>query len=266
MSQASPQLQQFVDRLWDWLVPFLRSPILKQVNQWLEEFKGWLGGLAILLLLLIWNWQLVASVGVGLGALVLVYLTQQGQWQLPKLSWHKVWSRSNRPLSLAIVAGLIVCFGTYLTIAIWIESGGSWQAKGMILQGVGILTILVLLGWQALERYQGDRDETHPHLNQVNQLLADLSAADPLKRLIAVRCITRWTIDASSSDDRPFPLPMSTLHLTDCFRLMLNRETDPTVCRALLESLKTLKQQQLQPGQPPLSYSPTLQAMKLEQD
>ncbi|GAB4241040.1 MAG: hypothetical protein Kow00121_67300 [Elainellaceae cyanobacterium] len=209
--------------------------------------------LAVLVLLWVWNWQLVLSGGAGLAMLVFIYLAQQGQWQFPKVNWHKLWSRSNRPLTLALVAGTVTSFSIYLTLAIWLETDGSWLSIAIILEGLGILVILALLGWQLIEKYWGDRTESNPD-PQGNQLLTDLSDPDPLKRLIAVRRITDWVTKLSPTQNLPSNSPLSPAHLADCFRLMLNRETEPALCRALLESLQTLspdrsQTRQLQKGQ-----------------
>jgi hypothetical protein len=217
-----------------------------------EASKGWLFALAVLLLLLLWHWQLVVSGGMGLAAMLVVYLVGQGQWKLPTVEWQRLWSRSNRPLTLAVVTGLIACFGTYLTIAIWQETGGSWLAKGIILEGFGILAILSLMGWQMFIRQTADRHSTSPS-TEANQLLAELTNADPVHRLIAIRRITQQvaanpaelSVAPGKAEANLSPtFPLATAHVAECFRLMLNRETEPIVCRALVESLQVLNQAQ----------------------
>jgi hypothetical protein len=216
-----------------------------------------------LFLLLLWNWQLLLALGMGAIALVTVYLGQQGQlniprqWQTQAQHWVRLcWKPSNRPLSVAIAAATFTAFSTYLSLGIWVESDHPWFAFGLILQGFGTVAILLLL-----LRRKGDRNSTedfsidpasHPtnfhqnfHLNfhlNFHQWLNDLSEADPLKRLIAVRQLSQClSQDARSSQDRT-ALPMTPAHLSECFRLMLNRETDPLVCAALLEGLQVLGQ------------------------
>ncbi|NJR65576.1 MAG: hypothetical protein HC772_10085 [Leptolyngbyaceae cyanobacterium CRU_2_3] len=220
----------------------------KPFRQWQERFQvsqGWLIISALLGLLWLWNWQLVLAVGLGLVALVWVYLVHQGWWTLPKLwNWQKLWSRSNRSLTLAIASGSIVTIGSYLAIAIWRESHHSWLATGIIIEGLMGLAVLLLMVWQMLTRsvgqvkIEGDRTT---HL-----LLADLADTDPLKRLIAVRQLTQQATNATllpvSSSLLPVSsaLPLSSSHLAECFRLMLNRETEAVVCSALLDSLHSL--------------------------
>ncbi|NJR61561.1 MAG: hypothetical protein HC769_23640 [Cyanobacteria bacterium CRU_2_1] len=246
MAQASLEWQQFVNQLQDSFLPLLNSGHLKRLTRWLEASKGWMLGLIMLSLLLMWNWQLVLSAGVGLVALIAMYWVQQGQGQMPWSDWRKLWSQSNRPLTLTLTSGAIAGISTYLTLSIWLESGGSWLAKGIILQGMGTLTLLLLLIWHVFER--AETSDHHPD-RLFNQLLADLADADPLKRLIAIRRLMQGI------NDRFAPvLPMTSSHLADCFRLMLNRETEPIVCRALVDALQSLnQQQQLAEGTPPLS-------------
>ncbi|PSB09353.1 hypothetical protein C7B61_15530 [filamentous cyanobacterium CCP1] len=245
MAQASPPLRQLIHQLWQFLDALLEAPIFKTVSRRVELSKGWLLGLAILLLLLLWHWQLVVSGGAGLAVMLVVYLVQQGQWQVPKIDWRQMWSRSNRPLTLGAVGGVVACFSTYLTIAIWQETAGSWLAKGIILEGFGILTILGLCLWQIMVR-QADDGAGKASKTETSSLLADLANPDAVARLIAIRCLTQQVAanpSGSTSANTKSPcLPPD--HLADCFRLMLNRETEPIVCRALVESLKSLKQHQ----------------------
>lgn len=234
MAQASPQLQQFIHQLGD-LVPPLLHDRFKQLTHTLEQAKSWLLSLIVLLLMLLWNWQLVISVGGGVVVLVLVYLGQQGQFAFLQIDWRKLWSRSNRPLVLAVTSGTIACFSLYLSIAIWQETGGSWLAKGLILQGLSVLAILLILLWQRLEKYAEEGMVARPE-QSFNHQLAELTDVDPLKRLIAIRQLTAQVQHAAPTT--PLALPSS--DLADCFRLMLNRETEPIVCRALVDSLKQI--------------------------
>ncbi len=55
--------------------------------------------------------------------------------------------------------------------------------------------------------------------------------------MIAVRQITQLLIHAA---DQPSHLLLTPAQVTECFRLMLDRETEPLVCNALIESLQQL--------------------------
>lgn len=274
MTQASPQWQRWVNQVGHQFDFLWYSKSFKRLTAAVEQRRGWLLCVAIGLLLLIWNWQLVVSSGVGLGALVAVYLIHQGQWRLP-IEWQLLWLPARRPVTLAVLSGIVVSVCTYVSIAVWRETQGSWVAKAMLLQGAASLAILLLLAWQTIERYvhptsvYASANAERPDPRTVERLLSELSDADALKRLMAVRRLTGWVQQSSGvpSTDRNAAIagmsaPLSVTHLADCFRLMLNRETDPAVCRALLDSLHQLHPQlnsqprSLQSGQ--MSFSPTM--------
>lgn len=196
----------------------------------MEAAKGWFLGSMVLLLLLLWNWQLVISGGAGIAAMVLVYLLLQNRLALPRVEWQVLWKPANRSLTLSIATGGVTCFTLYLILGIWQETGGSWLAQGVILQGLGTLAILLFLAWQWIERTD---ERTADCTSSVEQWLSQLADPDPLKRLIA----TRRLIQIAQSNATPL---LATAELADCFRLMLNRETEPIVCRALVEGLQAL--------------------------
>jgi hypothetical protein len=237
VAQAPSQLQQFTHWLESASLQIADSREFRQLNRRIRRsfrknlflkklfFKpqiAHLWGTTIALALLIWNWQLVLALVIGAGVLVSVYLAQQGQWQIPKIQWQQ-WTGANRSLTLAIATGTIATLSTYITTHIWLEADQSWLAIGIILQGFGTLSILLFLTWQTLNRQAEKSNDAQ---------LASLSDADPLKRLIAVRQITQ------QAQQNAAPLPAA--QIADCFRLILNRETEPSVCSALLEGLQVL--------------------------
>jgi uncharacterized membrane protein (Fun14 family) len=248
VAQASSQLQQFTHWLQNTSLTVTDSREFRQVHRFItqkfitQKFitqtlrlspeRLWVGAMGLALLL--WNWQLVMALCIGAVVLVTVYLAQQGQWRVPSVNWRRLLTGSNRSLSVAIASGTLAAFSAYVTTEIWFSTEQSWLAIGIILQGFGTLTVLGLLTWQTLNR---QFESSAPKSDQsFNQTLADLAETDPLKRLIAVRQITHW-VEADVHN-----LPMMPSHLADCFRLMLDRETESSVCSALLEGLQTLGQ------------------------
>lgn len=213
------------------------SPVLpKRVNrlgQRINQSKGWLIAGVGLLLLWVWIWQWLLSIGVSLLVMVSVYLTQQGQLKLNWQGWRKLWSQSNRALSLSVLAGLVALGSTYLATAVWLESEQHWMATSILLEGFGILALGWLLVWQFFDRPLQAQDQAE---EQFRRVLANLSHPDPLKRLIAVRQTTHQLLCAAD----PCLLPMTTSQLAECFRLMLDRETEALVCNALVESMQAL--------------------------
>jgi hypothetical protein len=229
VAQAPSQFQQFTHWLESASLQIADSKKYQRFsrsvrkNSLLKKIRpAHLWGSTIALSLLIWNWQLVLALLIGAIALTTVYLAQQGQWKLP--AWQ-AWQGANRSLTLAIATGTIATLSTYITTHIWLEVDQSWLAIGIILQGFGTLSILFFLTYQTLNRSTQQTTPDH---------LAQLSDPDPLKRLIAVRQLTQQVQQNTAS--------LSTVHIADCFRLMLNRETEPGVCSALFDSLQTLGQ------------------------
>lgn len=210
--------------------------------------KGWLLGGLGLALLWVWLWQWLLSLAVGSTVMVGAYLAQQKQLKLPTVwlgHWRRLWNRSNRSLSLSVLAGLLALSITFLTTAVWAESEQHWLASGLILEGFGILATFSLLLWQLL------RSQVAPAAVSYRQSFDDLSHPDPLKRLIAIRELTQGATDSSR-------LPMTATHLADCFRLMLDRETEPLVCSALLDGLQRLNPvRHLEAGTDPVQFKRT---------
>ena len=174
-----------------------------------------------------WNWKLLLATVAGVLVMLLVYLIQEWDWQLYWSSLRRLFSGSNRQLTIAVGSGGIATLGTYMIVSIWIDPNSSWIAAGAILQGFGTLTILSLLVWQLLKQ-QGSPDEM-----KHDQLLGNLTDTDPLKRLLAVRQLTRWGVDHRLS-------PSGRRQITDCFCLMLHQEPEAIIRDAILDGLQVL--------------------------
>lgn len=225
----------------------LKDEALKQlhhipIQRWSGP-GGWLMVITGAAALLYWNGRLVLATGVGIGVMMLVYLMHD--WQLdqswPDLrKWLEGW---NQPLALAIAGGGIATLTTYLATAIWADASSPWLALGAILQGTGTLAVLVLLIWQILN-WQANQERT-----SFSQLVTNLTHADPLQRLIAIRQLTDSVTQVRQPDQR------QRRAIADYFRLMLNQEQEPIIRDALLDGLQSIDRptQALKPAsQPPL--------------
>jgi hypothetical protein len=245
VAQASSQLQQLTHWFQNTSLHVTDSREFRKFHLFvtrtlrLSPEKLWSG--VIVAALLVWNWHLVLALVIGAVVLVAVYLAQQGQWKIPQINGWRLWQGANRSLTVAIASGSIAALSAYVTAGIWCGTEQGWLAIGIILQGFGTLTVLGLLTWQTLNR-QVEASEINSD-SAFKLALADLADADPLKRLIAVRQIIHWMERGEMAS------PMTSAHLADCFRLMLNRETESSVCSALLDGLQALGQgRQLNPG------------------
>jgi hypothetical protein len=226
LTQLSFELQHWSNQL-----PKALPPLLRQRGLLGQLSAGWLLAGLVLLLLWVWIWQWLLSIAVGATVMVGIYLAQERRLNLSWQGWNWMWSRANRSLTLSGLMGSVGLGSTYLATAVWQESQQPWLATCILLEGGGILAILGLLVWQMLHQ----RDSLS--MAQFQTMLADLSHQDALKRLIAVRQLTQW-FDRTTTE-----LPtvaMTPAQLAECFRLMLDCETEPLVCSALLESLRQL--------------------------
>lgn len=232
----------------------LAETALKQrsVRRWMGSHRGWLLIATGTASLLYWNGRLVVSTGAGIGVMMLLYLLHDWKLDIPWSQIRKVLTGWNQPIVLAIAGGGLASFTTYFATSIWIDSESPWIASGAILQGLGTLTVLVLLIWQNLNR-QATREQVH-----FNQMLADLTHTDPLKRLIAVRQLTHIVPDLHKH-------PTRSREIADYFRLLLNREEELIVREAALEGLQQLdRTKQLKQAMQPLLNTTALKQSSLK--
>ncbi len=217
--------------------------LLTTAPTFLQRFRGaggWLFGLTLAIAMLLWHWQLFLATMTGLGVMVLVYFTQKTNWKIIWLRFQKFWNSSNRAVALAIFSGGLGTASSYLAVAIWVELDSHWLAFGFILQNLFTLVILILLLWQILAR-QNNREES-----KLYALLGDLTAPDPLKRLMAVRLLAKVSNNRPSERDRQL--------ITDSLRLMLGREPEPIVRDTVLDAFGSLNHTPVLNKQvPPLS-------------
>ena len=238
------------------------------IHQWLkflddsQEFQRqplnliglriWLAGLTGLVLLLI-NWRLVFAMSVGLGSLKVLNWLNQKHWRPLELLFQRGLKLGAKSQTWVIGGSTAATLGAYMAVSILAEADSFWIAVGAILQGLITFAIFCLLIWRIGHR-------SSPQSNDLDQRLGDLTHADPLKRLIAVRQITRL---ATQADPDQLYLPDSQLslrsHLTDCFRLMLRHETETIVRSAVRESLQSISPKpQLPKGSQPIASPITL--------
>jgi len=236
VAQASSSWQQFINQLSHWSLPDLKTGASKQRNfQRFSEPGGVLGFLTIIVAMLLWNWKLFLALSIGIGVMLLVYSMQKWDWQQRWSQMQRFFNAPNRRLILAVSSGGIATFSTYIAAAIWFDSHSPWIAAGVIAQGIGTVLTLILLVCQIVNFY-GTRDEDH-----LDRLLDNLTESDPLKRLTAVRqltkLITRKRVDSSVQQN-----------VVECLQLLLTREEEAVIREAAFASLQTLDNSQIMPS------------------
>lgn len=200
--------------------------------------------------LLIWHWKLLFALGIGLLIMLLTYAWQAGNWQIPWAELRRKLGSTKQRFGLAVATGGIATLSTYISLAIWSEAKSFWSATGAIGQGLGTLTVLLLLVGHLLDHH------SEPATTRFDQLVSDLTDPDALKRLIAVRQLTQAvTVPGADRAQRRA--------VVDYLRLLLSRESEPVVRNAVLVSLQALDkahrttQAQLPPASAPaVKYAP----------
>lgn len=238
MAQSRSWQQLINIEIQRWSLPVFPAKALKP--QFLSRFQGaggWLLSLTIAVAMLFWNWKLLVATCVGVFVMVLVYWMHEWDWEVPWSDIRSSLHNSDLQLTLAVGSGGIATFSTYMTASIWVDSHSHWIATGTILQGLGTIATLILLIWQIVS-WQTSREEA-----QMDDLLIDLTDTDPLKRLIAVRHLTRLVTRTRDSFQHKT--------VAEYLRLLLSKEQESIIRAAVFDSLQTLnKVQQLSSGSP----------------
>lgn len=218
-SLVSPQLAMAVERSIMQILGRSRDRLL----------LWWLLGSGSTVALLVWNWRLVLATGSGMGAMALVYWLQQqdltAQWRSLAQKFHG----PQRLLAIAVLSGSTTAFGTYVMASVWATTENHWLATASLAQGVGVLGILALVGWQTIQRPLLQVDRAY------EQLLWRLTAPNPLKRLMAVRQLARHY--------RRYPRSQQQ-ELAEYFVMLLADEAHPKVRQSLLGAIAQFQEQQ----------------------
>lgn len=229
-----------------------------------KKWSPFLGlGVASLVLALI-NGPLMVSLGVGL-----VVYKQLGQ--LSAAQWQQLgdWLQQQRTTRLSAHGKTLLLSGTalaatYLTTAIWVETH---QATVAIALGGQSLFTLALLAWILRTVSPAPAQPAAPPAansgspEALEVLLLELVHADPLRRLVLVRQLTRLALQAAPAQSYLEGGAVSVRsHLIDCFHLMLAQESEPLVRTALRQGLQHLRPTaQLPEGAPPLPTAKEIQ-------
>jgi hypothetical protein len=188
-----------------------------------RPLMAYFGGSLTLSLMWSWDWQLVLATGMGIAAMSLVYVVPQQQWRWQE--W-RIWLQGlSGKMVLTVGVGGMVTLSTYLMATIWAESHNRTLAIATILQSLGTATILGLIIWQMAIAQQQKAVDSFGHK------IPDLTAPDPLKRLIAVRYLSQLA-------DRQELNEGQLQQLGEYFTLMLTQENEPTIRQALFDYLQ----------------------------
>ncbi|MEA5572726.1 armadillo-type fold-containing protein [Calothrix sp. UHCC 0171] len=228
MAQASSSWQQIINQIPNWALPASKTGAAKQlyVKRFREPGKA-LGILTVVVAMLVWDWKLLLASSIGIGAMTLAYSMQKWNWQKYWFELSKLLHSPNRRLTVAVLSGGIAALSTYMAIAVWMGSKNPWIATGAILQGIGtLITLILLIG--IIINSQDNKDQ-----NQIDKLLRNLTESDPLKRLIAVRQLTKLATSSRINISEQ-------QNITECLQLLLTQEKETLIRDATFESLQIL--------------------------
>lgn len=192
-----------------------------------RKIVTWAVCLMIFAALWLLNWKLFLATSVGIMLMASIYVVQNSHWQRYCRQWQKFLAGTNRQLLLAVIGGATGAFCTYLAASVWTDAENQWLATGAIVQGFATLSTLGILGWSVWGQKAASLEA------KMEDALVDLSHNNSLKRLIAIRQLTRI-------------LKSNRLHTEyywqaiEYFRLMLAEPQGQMVRNALLESLNAL--------------------------
>jgi hypothetical protein len=198
------------------------AKVLQRLPQSWRKSARWTAIGAGAALLLTWNGRLVLATGAGLGTMWLAYTLRESAWRAAITDLVNALQGVDRRITLSILAGAGATFGTYTALSIGLESQNHWLATGMILQGTVTMGAIGVLLWQKLQ--------PSPRQSGLLQYVQDLTDADPLKRLIAVRQINQLFKQH----------PEQQADITEFYQVLLTREPDRLVQAALMDGLQAM--------------------------
>lgn len=206
---------------------FLNILALLVKDKKIRKISGWTIFLVIFATCWLLNWKLFLATSVGILLMASSYVVQNSHWQRYFRQWQRFLTGTNRQLLLSVIGGAVGAFCTYLAASVWIDTENQWLATGAIVQGLATLSTLGILGWSVWGQKAANLEA------KMEDTLIDLSHSNSLKRLIAIRQLTRI-------------LKNNRLHpeyywqAIEYFRLMLAEPQVQMVRDALLESLNVL--------------------------
>lgn len=187
----------------------------------------WVCALVGTLLLMVWNGVLLLALSIGLGTALLIQRLHP-RYTIPWQAIAKGFSGSHSTTLLSIGCGLLSLVASYMTVLIWQDTSSFWLAFAILLQGLGLLTVLGLFLWQMVKP---DKQRLTP--TYLDDSIHNLTAIDPLKRLIAVRQINQFV--ASTPSDRG-----RVQELREYLQLLLQKESETSIQNAITEGLEMM--------------------------
>lgn len=187
------------------------------------------GGVGLGGVMLIWNWQLLLATVAAMGVLMVLFQFPFDRWFVYWRQYQGKINRSQWRLFMALGGSAVAGIGTYWGLQLWESIENHWLASSLVVQGI-ILTLLLGLQLSKSLLNEGDSKTSH----QFSSSMENLTADNPLKRLMAIRYLTQLADQGRLQQEE-------LKRVSESFRLLFSIETEPMVRQGLLECLQTLQ-------------------------
>lgn len=242
------KVSSFSQNIWHWFADHAISPVrhtlvsdvaasvwhrLKQFSYRCAQVTDrqglgvWLIALSGAFCLMFWNGMLFVALSIGLGTTLLIQQLHSND----TLSWNAIIKWMSGPHTTTFIAvggGLISLTASYLTLQIWQDTNSLGLAFAILLQGLGLLCVLGLFCTRPLKQEQDSLN-----IGQIDYWINQLTALDPLKRLIAVRHICHY-LDASAVED------IRHQEIREYLQLLQQQEQTPLIQQAIVQGLDSI--------------------------
>ncbi len=222
---ASSFWQRFIKNMPLRELPQLKTGAIRSILQ-RKNPSQFLWFLTIIVGMLLWNPKLLFASGSGIFVMLLVYSMPQWDWSKFLDRLRNYLQTTNGRLVLSVTSGAIACLGTYTAVTIWADAPNVWIGAGAIVQGIATLLVLILLARLLISLHGNQEDK-------LDRLLENLTDADPLKRLISVRQLTKLATQQLEPDANKC--------IIECLQLLLTNESEATIRDAAFDSLQALE-------------------------
>lgn len=221
---------------------------MRRVLRQQKQTPAWLILAIALVILAFWQWQLVMATMIGGFTLIFVYLVQDWDGNLILARINRFLSSPNRSMIVAAIAGGLAILLSYGFLMVWSTVENHWLA------GLGILQILVTLTGVLIFSLKSLRQWQHHAQQNINYLTAQLTAADELEKLIALKHLSQ------ALHHSRLPLRQEQA-IAQCCQILLSQNQPEIIRTATLEVLEELKYLQTQLGELPTAPPPKPSAM-----
>jgi hypothetical protein len=190
----------------------------------------------------LWHWQLLLATITGIGLMLTVYWLQSSNWHGYLLTYLSLLTGQHRKLTIAVGSGSVGALMTYLSASIWTNSENRWLAMASILQGLATMLTLALLSWHFIS-FKNRESQMN-----LEAMLGNLTDVVPLKRLIAVRKLTKLLVGKYLST-------IERQQILEYLQIMLSNESELIIQDAIWSALQVWSAQELDIPEQPLNIN-----------